>query len=446
MTLIDLKNNNTQYSVSFGKRNKATDIITKPIDKVEKIVNNTVDTFTPEEQDEEKKKSHKTAIRVGSTVLVLSAVIALLNPKVSGKLVDKMKELSAKYGSKAKNSDNFTGKFYRYTESFLSKGAKVLNFSNNYNSVKDESFKWVCEKAGPLKKAHNAITKWFDKISKRTVFKKYSKAEKSLDILKSAIMEHESKLSESEKATLANLLGELKQRESYLSKTSVASRLKMQETLMGDLEKEVRSKIKSYGKGLLGENKKKHVSKNMYFWAEEMLKPIKERLNNNSAESINSIIGNENAKNGIYNQIFDIIYPHISQEERGVIDNLFKNAAKKLRNAGNNECTKYFDKKRDLVLGSAPTDVLTALIGLGASGVAIGKADNKDDRISKAITVALPAVAGLGVSMGMTAMLFSGLKGMAIGAASGGILSLMGNTINKIFLKGKQKEKETKHA
>ena len=47
--------------------------------KFENIVNNTVDTFVPEGETEEKKNTRKTAIRVGSTVLVLSAIVALLN-------------------------------------------------------------------------------------------------------------------------------------------------------------------------------------------------------------------------------------------------------------------------------------------------------------------------------------------------------------------------------
>ena len=71
-------------------------IVTKPIDKVENIVNNTVDTFVPESQNEEKKKSHKTAIRVGSTVLVLSAIVALLNPKFSSSLVNSISFLACR--------------------------------------------------------------------------------------------------------------------------------------------------------------------------------------------------------------------------------------------------------------------------------------------------------------------------------------------------------------
>lgn len=70
-----------------GTSPAAPEIITKPIEKVETVINNTVDSFVKEPKDEEKKKSHKTAITAGSTVLVLSALIALFNPKFSGRLL-----------------------------------------------------------------------------------------------------------------------------------------------------------------------------------------------------------------------------------------------------------------------------------------------------------------------------------------------------------------------
>ena len=65
------------------------------------------------------------------------------------------------------------------------------------------------------------------------------------------------------------------------------------------------------------------------------------------------------------------------------------------------------------------------------SGVAIGTADTKEDRISRAITVAFPAIAGLGVSTALTAMLVSGAKSLGIGFASSIGLSMLGNTADK---------------
>ena len=160
---------------------------------------------------------------------------------------------------------------------------------------------------------------------------------------------------------------------------------------------------------------------------------------------VHSFVGDGKNKKGIYNEILDIMTPHMKNEEKEVLEGMLEKTAKKLDSANRSECIEYFDKKRDLTLGSAPTDVLTALIGLGTSGIAIGSADSREDRVSRTVTVAFPAIAGLGVSMGMTAMLYSGIKGMLIGAASSGLLSLTGSTIDKNFIK-KHSNKEVKNA
>ena len=60
-----------------------------------------------------------------------------------------------------------------------------------------------------------------------------------------------------------------------------------------------------------------------------------------------------------------------------------------MRKANHSECVEYFDKKRDLMLGSAPTDVLTAVASLIASGVAIGVADTKEDNLNVLCDVVL---------------------------------------------------------
>ena len=81
--------NNPYYSqINFRENVTPTPILAKPINTVETAINNTVDTFVKQPEDEEKKKSNKTAITVGSTVLVLTGLVALLNPKFSGKLVN----------------------------------------------------------------------------------------------------------------------------------------------------------------------------------------------------------------------------------------------------------------------------------------------------------------------------------------------------------------------
>ena len=114
-------------------------------------------------------------------------------------------------------------------------------------------------------------------------------------------------------------------------------------------------------------------------------------------------------------------------------------AGKKLRKANHSECVEYFDKKRDLVLGGAPTDIVTAVAGLGISGTAIATADSKEERISRALTGGFPIIAGIGASMAFTAMLFSGVQGLLLGAATSVGLSKLGSIADN-FVTGKKNE------
>ena len=70
---------------------------------------------------------------------------------------------------------------------------------------------------------------------------------------------------------------------------------------------------------------------------------------------------------------------------------------------------------------------------VGMSGIAISTADTKQERISRALTLGFPAIAGIGTSMAMTAMLFSGVQGMIYGSLAGVVLSKLGSETDKLF-------------
>ena len=242
-------------------------IVTKPIEHVEKIVNNTVDSFVPESKNEETKKSHKTAIKVISTVLVLSAIVPFLNPKFSSKLIDKMKTASAKYKAKSKNNNTVIGKIYQGAETVLSKGAKILNFTNNWNTFKDTVYRWLCDKTIILRKPNELITKGFDKISKQTVYSKYKKAQSSIDALNTAILQHKAMLPKDEAKKLEKLLEQAEQQQKYFSAESIKTRLQTQEDLMKNLNASTTRQMKYFAKGFLKkEGRVKHLKKNFNFF------------------------------------------------------------------------------------------------------------------------------------------------------------------------------------
>ena len=98
------------------------------------------------------------------------------------------------------------------------------------------------------------------------------------------------------------------------------------------------------------------------------------------------------------------------------------------------------------MLGSAPTDILTALIFLSFGGIALKKADTKEQRVSKLLTSIFPTVAGLGTSLALTALLFSGVKGKVVSAVMSGILSLIGSGLNRAVNPHKPENKEVVNA
>ena len=447
MTGVNYNFNNytTHAQVPFkGKEQGGLEIVTKPIDKVESIVSNTVDTFVPEPKDEEKKKSHKTVIRVGSTVLVLSAFVALLNPKFSSTLVNKLKTKSTKAANKARVDDSFWGAWNKVKEKFFNGTTNVIQILNNGNSVKDELFQKLCNKTSVTRKIHQSITKSFDKISKQTVFGKYKTATTRMNTLNEIMKHYESRLSDAEKAAFDKKLQEIEKLKEYFSLENTKGRLKNQEVLMQDLEKDVTEKIvqaKDTVWGAITRQKPENSMKmkdTCTFWAEDSLISKKNKLEEDGLNVINTLMGDGKTKNGVYQDMVVLLSKHLNKEEKQALEESIKQTDKILRKANTTECVEYFDKKRDLMLGSAPTDVLTALASLTASGIAIGVADTKEDRLSRLISGALPVFAGLGVSTALTAMLFSGGKGMALGSGSGMALSALGSGIShKIFPKSK---------
>ena len=470
---LGLYNNYQPYRNSYpsfsSNSSGVTGFINKPIQKVESAINNTVDTFVKEPEDEEKKKSHKTAVTAGSTVLVLSAIIALLNPKFSGKFVNKLKVLSQKAGANVKKNKNdfIASKFFKASEKFLQKIVDIFQLTNSLNAGKDIAFKWLCkeEKFNNVKnemtkkvlkkcdsgfrkvmgKVHDGITNWFDSISKATVYKKYNSANKKMNYLDDLINTYKSKLTPSEQKQLESKLSEIRKKQEYFSQQMTSERLLMQEKSMSNIEKDFKDKlVNGYLKKFKGlrsegsfkqkmEYNKKLVQDNMSFWAEDMLMPTRNVFEQEGKKTVSELMGDGKNLQGKYNEIISLLSPHLSKEEKSLLEDSLKVAKKKLEKANHSECVEYFDKKRDLVLGGAPTDILTGVATVGLSGIAVGTADTKEERYSKALTLGFPAVAGIGASMTLTAMLFSGVQSLVYGFLASVGLSQIGSAADKMI-------------
>ena len=184
----------------------------------------------------------------------------------------------------------------------------------------------------------------------------------------------------------------------------------------------------------------------MSFWAEDALMPTRNKLENKGHEVVTSIVGDINrGTTGKYNEVIAMLTPYLSKDEAILLGKRLRQADKSLHKANFSETVEYFDKKRDLMLGGAPTDILSGLAMVGLSGIAVSTADTKEDRISKTITTAFPAIAGIGTSMAFTAMLFSGVKSLIYGSVAGSLFSLAGSGINRLIYPKNQNIAQTEN-
>lgn len=110
------------------------------------------------------------------------------------------------------------------------------------------------------------------------------------------------------------------------------------------------------------------------------------------------------------------------------------------------ETVQFYDKIRDLVLGSAPTDVLSILFSAGAIGYGLTKASNKEEKISVTLKSGIPVIAAVGTSLYCSAGLVSGSKAMFVGLLSGLVMNKIGvyvDNLRKKYVHNKQ-ENNTK--
>lgn len=432
------QNLNINSSPTFREGDAAAPVLAKPIEKVQTVINNAVDSFVKKDVSEDRKISTKTAIAVGSSVLVLTGFVALLNPKFSGRMVHRLKKMSSKAKTKGQKNENnkVKSQIYKTGEKFLGSVASFLQFTNTANAGKDVLFKKFCTETKGVKeimsKPHKAITNWFDSISKHTVYEKYSKVNKRMKLLDTMLSHYKDKLPEYEKYKLDNKLAEIRKISEYFSAAKTSGRLKEQEVIMADLEKEFTNRCKSYAAALKNsKNRTAVIKENMSYWAEDILMPKRNELEIQGDKVVQKLIGDNKDVRGAYSELFEIVEPYLTNEEKALVKDSILTIGKKLKKANHSETLDYFDKKRDLVLGGAPTDILTALFGLGMSGIAIGTANTKEDRISRALTVGFPAVAGIGASLIFTAKLFSGVQGLLYGFLTSVGLSKIGSVADK---------------
>ena len=129
--------------------------------------------------------------------------------------------------------------------------------------------------------------------------------------------------------------------------------------------------------------------------------------------------------------MLDIYKKLLPEKEFQKLQKEVRESVKSLDTSIRIESVEYFDKLRDLTLGSAPTDILTFLVGFGSLGIGLASTDDRDTQASVALKYGIPAIGGMLTSMVVTSMLVSGLKSHFVGLISGLILNKAGTITDK---------------
>lgn len=126
------------------------------------------------------------------------------------------------------------------------------------------------------------------------------------------------------------------------------------------------------------------------------------------------------------------IYKALIPEKYSKIEKMATNATKAIDNSINIESEQFFDKVRDLQIGSAPTDALSILGSAAMIGVGLAKAKDNDERVSVTLKAGIPVLGAVATSLYCTARLISGGKAMAVGLLSGYVLNKIGEKTDDI--------------
>lgn len=159
------------------------------------------------------------------------------------------------------------------------------------------------------------------------------------------------------------------------------------------------------------------VEQNQLKLRELNINSIKELLDKNSTGELQKMLS---------------IYRRFAPEmDKFKAENSVRKAVASFDKAVKTETTEFFDKVRDLQLGSAPTDIIgiaapTAMIGYG-----LAEAEDKDERKSVMYKAGIPVIGSIATTIYCTTKLISGGVSLAFAGLTGLLFSAVGSGIDK---------------
>lgn len=155
-------------------------------------------------------------------------------------------------------------------------------------------------------------------------------------------------------------------------------------------------------------------------------------------DSISNIL--ESRTKGPIQEILTRYHNILPEKEYLQLKNCANEAIKSLDKSIDLETDKLFDKIRDIKLGSAPTDFIGILTSLGVVAWGLGKADNKEERVSVTLKYGIPAVGAVVTSIFCAVGMIAGGPSIVLGLLSGLAMHKIGEVVDESIKNYKQKK------
>lgn len=384
-----------------------------------------------QKEEEQKKRSHALGITIGATALIAGfGTLALMKgvvPKGFRKLLENLKHILEEKVEKGSRFKRFYRKSLDVVNDLQDKSSSI----NNITSLKDVLFKrLMCGKDGKrpfTAKIHNGITNVFNRISRNTVNSSYAKTEKRFTAL-SEYLSSINKTILNENPSKKNIISEIENKIASLnSEYEKGFGINARNNRLQSTQKAMDELFNQFWDKSFGNIKENFKSKRMYqsFIAEDLLKPTKANLAKTTLLNKKAIIKN-------IDQVLKDYKSLLSEKEYSKLQKRTKSVIKSLDSSIETETNKYFDKARDMKLGSAPTDVLSIATGLGAVSWYAAKAKDKDERISSVLKYGIPAIGTIATSLYCNARLISGGKALGFALISGLLINKAGVALDNL--------------
>ncbi len=386
-----------------------------------------------------------------ATLVGVTAILSIVSPKLFSKNITKLKAYFEKQADKAL-SNSRTKKFYTKAKDATDWTLRKFDFANTINNLKDIGYARLCRskifggEKSFLVKTNRKITDFFNGIAKSTVYRTYHRTNSKYNHLIDAIKAHKNSFSTSDWAKIEKNITELQNSvNNGFSDIAIANRIREQKAIMEGLDEKVLSETKNLfaRKNYSGRSIRKgasHVDKNLRFFSQEIIAADKQRYGK-SVEELKKVISNQDEKApGKLQELLGRLEGKLPKDEYDLILKKANEAEKSMNKAMHNETEKYFDKHRDLSLGSAPTDIVTIVGSSVIAGAVIARAKDKDERISKTLTKGIPIIGTIGTSLLLSANMVAGSKAIVYSGIAGLAISKIGGLID--FARHKSNEKK----